>query len=261
MAYCHATDQRMLLESPTAPAQIELGDWRGGAIATALAQGKTAQALLDQIPGLTPETVQGFLSLLLSIGLISPLTASLTAPESGAAESEALRQWEFHDLLFHTRSRQGRTSQTVGSTYRFRGEIEPLPVIKPQPDDWEKIALPLPDGAAIAAQASGEIAQHDLGFWDVLESRRSIRTYNAAVPLTLAQLGEFLYRSARLRQVFQMEKMDCSDRPSPGGGACYELELYIAVYQCEGLAQGSTTIVRNTIALGGCATGIRIWLS
>ncbi len=223
-AYCRSDGGRMVLESPAAQATIELGDWRGGAIATALGQAQTGQALLEMIPMLKAETVQGFLSLLHSVGMV------LAEDE---CESEAQRQWEFHDLLFHARSRQGRTQQVVGSTYRFRevedsDSIAPLPVIRPQPQAWETVALPVPDLESLG----------DRPFTEVLESRRSIRTYNPEAPITLVQLGEFLYRSARMRQMFQMEKMNCSDRPYPGGGACYELELYIAVHNCEGLDQG-----------------------
>ncbi len=221
----HSDQNQWVLKSPLAQAQIVLHDWRGGAMVAALATGMTGQVLLTEIPGLEPETVQGLLSLLVSCQMVA------VCAETGDVDPEpdTLKQWEFHDLIFHTRCRQGRHNQVVGSTYRFRGHIDPLPVIKTQPDEWKKIDLYKPDLEALKAQ--------DLPFTQVLEARRSIRKF-APAPITLEQLGEFLYRSARVRQIFPMENLDCSDRPYPSSGACYEFELYIAVNQCEGLAQG-----------------------
>ncbi|YCK33400.1 hypothetical protein ACNF49_04630 [Actinomadura sp. ATCC 39365] len=39
----------------------------------------------------------------------------------GFHEPDVLRQWEFHDLLFHSRSRLGRHGEPFGATYPFRG--------------------------------------------------------------------------------------------------------------------------------------------
>jgi oxazoline/thiazoline dehydrogenase len=58
----------------------------------------------------------------------------------------------------------------------------------------------------------------------VLEGRRSIREYGER-PITDRQLGEFLYRSARVKELKKMESQDLTRRPYPGGGAIYELEL------------------------------------
>jgi hypothetical protein len=55
------------------------------------------------------------------------------------AEDPALVSWEFHDLLFHARSRLGRHRNHYGGTYPFRGVIEPLtadgrgPPLHPRP--------------------------------------------------------------------------------------------------------------------------------
>src|SRR5207302_3329578 len=104
-------------------------------------------------------------------------------------ESDAVRLWEFHDLLFHSRSRLGRHDYPFGAVFPHAGSIDPLPAVK-APMSAERIALARPDLAQLIAR--------DDPFTRVLESRRSIRTFGL-LPPTLAQLGEFLYRAARVR--------------------------------------------------------------
>src|SRR5581483_11337311 len=60
------------------------------------------------------------------------------------------------------------------------------------------------------------------------------------------QLGEFLFRVARVKDCWQAEaetgrgpvRMDFASRPYPAGGSLYELELYAAVNRCAGLRPG-----------------------
>jgi SagB-type dehydrogenase family enzyme len=142
----------------------------------------------------------------------------------------ALRAWDFHDLLFHSRTRMGRHDQPFGATYRFIEDTAPEPMVKP-----------LPEGPAIKLHRPSldEVAAADPSFTTVLESRRSVRRY-AGAP-TIGQLGELLYRAARVRQVFPPSPgapYEASSRPYPGGGAVYELELYLTVNRCEGLDGG-----------------------
>ncbi|MFC0865097.1 SagB family peptide dehydrogenase [Sphaerimonospora cavernae] len=145
-----------------------------------------------------------------------------------------LRAWDFHDLLFHSRSRIGRHDQPFGATFRFLEELPPEPAIKPPPE--------LSDGAAVElfAPSLEETAAADPPFTTVLESRRSVRAY-ADAPPTVRQLGELLYRAARVRDVVAPKPgmpYEASSRPYPGGGAVYELELYLTVSRCEGLDRG-----------------------
>ncbi|HET9143975.1 SagB family peptide dehydrogenase, partial [Actinophytocola sp.] len=66
----------------------------------------------------------------------------------------------------------------------------------------------------------------------------SVREPDDAHPLTLAQLGEFLHRSARVRRAAQDDKTEVSLRPSPSGGALHGLEIYPVVSRVSGLAAG-----------------------
>jgi SagB-type dehydrogenase family enzyme len=78
-----------------------------------------------------------------------------------------------------------------------------------------------------------------------VEARRSERDYGDR-PLDARQLGEFLYRVARIRleQDVELEtprgpmRMAMACRPYPSGGALYELEFYIVVAACEGIEPG-----------------------
>ena len=74
----------------------------------------------------------------------------------------------------------------------------------------------------------------DIPLTQVLESRRSIRNYHSC-PITAQQLGEFFYRSARVKNLINGEY---SSRPYPSGGGLYELELYPVINMCVGINSG-----------------------
>jgi SagB-type dehydrogenase family enzyme len=100
-------------------------------------------------------------------------------------------------------------------------------VVKPAMSD-RRIELFRPDLDALASE--------DLPFTRVLETRRSRRRHGDP-PISLQQLGEFLYRSARIQHM--VEDAGVSFRPSPAGGAIHELEIYALVTRCTGLEPGS----------------------
>lgn len=140
------------------------------------------------------------------------------------------RQWEHHDLLFHFRSRQGRHRHAMGAGFRFKGVLEPQPACKPNPWRARAVALARPDLSQLASQ--------DPPFTAVVEARRSIRAHDAARPISARQIGEFLFRSARVRGLQQTEIGELTSRPYPSGGASYELEIYLSVNQSTDLARG-----------------------
>lgn len=216
---------QVVLESPRSMTQVRFADWRGPAIAGLLAAGVTADAL-PALPGVTPATVQAVTSALFQAGFLEPVELPAAARQDPVAL--ALDQWEFHDLLFHSRSRQGRHRNPYGGNYRYEGAREPEPAVKSV--DWPRsVSLPKPD-IRILREADPPFAQ-------VLEARRSLRTPGDD-PLTLEQLGEFLYRTARVRGRTRTEHEEVSNRPYPGGGADYELEIYPLVHRVAELEQG-----------------------
>jgi SagB-type dehydrogenase family enzyme len=204
-AYTRRLGAQTILECPTTHAHIVLHGWRPMAL--------LAGPFADPVPGVDSETAREFLDLLDRAGFAD-----------GIAEdaNPALAQWEFHDLVFHSRSREGRHANPYGGKHLFRGVAERPPVVK-APMSRDFVDLP-----------PAELPERDLTLTAALESRHSERRHGPAA-VSLRDLGEFLYRSAR---VTSLREDGVSRRVYPGGGACYELELYLAVNQCQGLDSG-----------------------
>lgn len=223
-AYLHREREDLILESPLAQGRVTLHGWEGAAVAAMLAEPRTLGSLCDLLQGIPREVVALFLEMFLGAGFVCELKPDEPYP----GESEALAQWEFHDLLFHVGSRIGRHTRPFGGTYRFHTKIKPLPAVK-ELEAQETIDLVRPDMSALELE--------DFPFTLVLEERKSIREYGEK-PITDRQLGEFLFRSARVKDLMSTEFQELSSRPYPGGGAIYELELYICVRSCENLPPG-----------------------
>ncbi len=224
-AYYHQVEEQLVLESPLSQAQVLLLNWQVAALAMQLARPHNCSEMVTGVPGISLETVKQFVSLLLSSQMLSEAREDGTIAEQA---NTTLAQWEFHDLLFHTRSRQGRHANLCGGTYRFLGKIEPPPALKPRMSE-EALELYKPDLEAIETT--------EASFTQILEARKSIREYGEA-PIAAQQLGEFLYRCARVKQLIQTEQTEIARRPYPSGGALYELELYPVVNSCEGIPSG-----------------------
>jgi SagB-type dehydrogenase family enzyme len=221
-SYTRREGHEMILESPLAHAQIRLYSARAMAILHTLAQPGRLSELSKRASDLSVDV----LVLLLGAGLVRHV----------GDEAPSLRAWEFHDLLFHARSRMGRHDYQVGGTFPFAGEIPPPPALKSVHSQmWIDLYRPYID-----------VLQHeDQPLLQVQEMHRTVRDYGSR-PIDLSQLGEFLYRTARVRYHTQAEvrtprgpvQVDFALRPYPGGGALYELELYPIVNICNGLGSG-----------------------
>ncbi|MBD2511514.1 SagB family peptide dehydrogenase [Nostoc muscorum FACHB-395] len=224
-AYIHQVEGQMILESPLSKMQVHLFNWQGVAVLAQLAQPCNYTELATQIPSISVDTAEQLLSLLMNAQMLSEVSSDGNILEETNC---GFAQWEFHDLLFHTRSRIGRHSNPVGGTYRFFGKIDPLPAVKPRMSD-DVIKLYKPDLESLK--------NIDFSFTQVLESRKSIRVYGKK-PITAQQLGEFLYRTARVKEVIQTKRGEIASRPYPSGGALYELELYLVINQCQDIPSG-----------------------
>ena len=227
-AYLRRLGDAAVVETPLAPARVTLADGRAAALVGALAA-PAAAAELAARAGLSAAAAAGVLTLLLRGGM---------AVGAGAAEEcdPALRTWAFHDLLFHARSRKGRSDAAYGGTYRFAGGDLPMP----------PALKPTPAGEAVPLARPDRPGRDDPPLGWVLEHRRSVREFDRDRPVTAGELGEFLYRVNRVTDRRAAEvptargpvAAELAARPYPAGGGLYELEVYAAVNACAGLAPG-----------------------
>lgn len=244
---------RWVLETPLSPAKLLIHDGRVLAALGRLAAPASLAGLSAAAPDLGAAATADLLALLVAMEAAAPCDGEGGLPEDSDL---ALRQWEPLDLLFHSRSRLGRHDYGFGGTFRFLDQIDPLPAVKPAPEGADLIALPTPD--------LDRLQRDDPPFAAVVESRRSVRDYGGR-RLTLDQLGEFFYRAARVKEQRGIDRergifYPVSRRPYPGGGAMYELELYLSVAECHGLDPGLyhyDPVAHGLCPVAGFTEGVR----
>jgi oxazoline/thiazoline dehydrogenase len=231
-AYLRREGDALVVESPLAPAEVVLHDSRVAALVLALASPGMVQDLVTRVCDVPTSAVPLLLVLLAAGGVVDD------AQSAGAERGRLLSSrdsWEFHDLLFHARSRRGRSNAPSGATYRLAGQMDLPPAIKPAPAG-ETFHLYRPELEKLESE--------DPPLSWVMGHRRSVREYGA--PLSARQLGEFLYRVARIQDLHDVVietphgpmPMAVASRPYPSGGALYELEFYAAIEACDGLDPG-----------------------
>ena len=220
-AFLRAENQALILESASAPCRVTLCDKRAVAITVALHRPRTVASLAVDA-GVDPTWADTWVRFLEALGLVS-------RAESDA--DPALDDWEFADLLFHSRSRIGRSPDAVGARGPSTLSGPAPPAIK---DAMSADVMAL-DRPSDADRAIGPTLNA------VLDARRSVRRH-AATPPALADVAEFLFRSARVRESRPADPslpgFEYTRRPSPSAGACHALEIYLVVQHCQGLADG-----------------------
>jgi len=231
-AYMRRRGNEMVLESPRAGALFKICNPK---IATALAILSTPQQIKqlrrrDGFPGVE------LLALLVDCQILFKTEAASDSGLRPAEGDDNLVLWDFHDLLFHTRSTEGRHANPLGGLYPYAGVISPLPAVRRR---WPGKKIDLRKFSAAHSEAISPAAT-------LLRERHSTRSFDDQRPITLAELSRFLDSTARVQSRLR-SRLDLGDggpvvtyavRPYPSGGGCYELELYLAVDKCEGLARG-----------------------
>jgi SagB-type dehydrogenase family enzyme len=227
-AYLRRRGGDMVLESPLAGALCKLCDPAIAATIANLSEPQTMRQLRRRrgFPG--PE----LLGLLLDNRILFLVEAGGDKDLRGSEGEGALVLWDFHDLLFHARSTAGRHANPLGSAMAYADVIKPLPAVRPP---WPGEAVEL--GRLAAPDASPLVA--------TLHRRYSTRSFDERHPITLENLARLFDAVARIRARDRLmddddpePELEIAARPYPSGGASYELELYLAVDRCAGLARG-----------------------
>jgi SagB-type dehydrogenase family enzyme len=233
-AYLRRRGSAMVLESPRAGALFKISNPQ---IAAAMAVLSTPQTIKrfrrrEDFPGLE------LLALLVDSQILFKIDTAGDKGLRAAEGDDSLVVWDFHDLLFHARSTEGRHANPVGGLYPHL-DIAPSPAVRPP---WPGEKLDLGKFSAADTEAASPAVK-------LLRERRSIRDFDDERPITLAEVACFLGRTARVQSTWS-SRLDLDDgsqdgpmlvytgRPYPSGGSSYELELYLAVDKCEGLPRG-----------------------
>ena len=229
-AYMRCRGDEMVLESPRAGALFRICDPKIGAALTMLSTPHRVKQLRLQ------DAFQGIelLGLLLDCHILFKVDTRRDSSPRRTEGDDNLVLWDFHDLLFHARSTEGRHANPLGGVYQHAGVMPPLPAVRPR---WP--------GKKIDLRKFSAAHQADLSpVASLLRERHSIRSFDDRRPITLAELARFLDGAARILSRWKSDAGDAGAaveyavRPYPSAGASYELELYLTIRNCDGLARG-----------------------
>jgi SagB-type dehydrogenase family enzyme len=231
-AYMRRRGNEMVLESPRADALFKICDPK---IATAVAMLSAPQPIkrLRRQDGFSGVEL---LALLVDCQILFKIDPARDSGLRSTEGNDDLVVWDFHDLLFHARSTEGRHANPLGGVYPYAGVMAPLPAVRPR---WPGKKIDLRKVSAAHSEAILPVAK-------LLRERHSTRVFDDQRPITLAELACFLEGTARVQSRWSGKVDDGGDspvveyaaRPYPSGGGSWELELYLAVDKCDGLARG-----------------------
>ena len=232
-AYMRRRSNEMVLESPRAGALFKICE---PGLAAALALLSTPQKI-KQLSKRQVFPGKELLALLIDCQTLLKVDVARGSGLRPDEDDDNLVLWDFHDLLFHARSTHGRHANPLGGVFPYADVTSPLPAVRPS---WPGKKIDL---RKFAAADGGQTAPLE----KILRDRHSTRTFDDEQPITLAELSRFLDGTARIvsksksRLDFAGERgplVTYAQRPYPSAGGGYELELYLAVDQCRGLARG-----------------------
>ncbi len=224
-----SADAGLVAQAPFSPVAVAIRDARvAGMLVPAAGSGCTVTELA-RLAGLDLYAAAAALDALLTARIL------VSAAERRAESCEPPKAvWSAHELALHYRARSGWHALPNGGTLRFRGKFPSEPIGRETTGPSAPSTthdLPVPD--------LGQICTSEPSLTEVVTRRQSIRRYDDDNPITVSQLGEFLYRVQHTSALRSTEDGQGSGhRPYPAGGQLCELEIYPLVSRCAGLEAG-----------------------
>jgi len=172
------------------------------------------------------------------------LATSVPLNEVGKSleDADIPKSWEFHDLLFHSKTRNGRVLGKLGGTARFTI----------MPHHQEPSTQPLPGDILLPSIDIANVIAVDPPFGVVLEKRTSIRAWDGP-ELPVVKLAELLARVMHLipRSDEMFGKViERAARTYPSGGGLYEIDIVVFASRVAGLAPGAYVYRQGSHSLG-----------
>ncbi|WP_187271324.1 SagB family peptide dehydrogenase [Actinomyces ruminicola] len=156
--------------------------------------------------------------------------SGVLVPEGSEDDTLERAQWSPHELWFHSTTRRYGRVGNYGGTFWASGRFDP-PAFQPKGHVAADV-VELDDFDETASRPSfGTL-------YDVTERRRSVRRHSVSEPITKKQLGDFLYRTMRLRALHTDQGFEYANKPYPSGGSAYEIETYLLVRSVRGVQPG-----------------------
>jgi SagB-type dehydrogenase family enzyme len=227
-----AVNGELVMESPVTQYRVvlhrPLAAWVVGSLGSPMTIAELSALLKVAEP-----VLEDIVSYLLASGVV--LAGEPGSPVVFAEDDDPdLVPWAHHDLQFHARSRMGRYGGQAGPVFPHLDRLPAAPVTKPRS---EGLRYPL------YRPAIADLVAADPPLTEVIEVSRSYRDYSER-PVTAEELGELLYRVARIRSTESASApveatYTVSDRPYPSTADLYELELYLSIDRCAGLPRGN----------------------
>ncbi|MFL6130822.1 MAG: SagB family peptide dehydrogenase [Mycobacteriales bacterium] len=224
-----SSGNELWLESPLSRYRVVAHEPRVAAMVSALALPTTVARLAAQLT-VAESMAASVVGYLLGTGMLLVAAEETAAgPTFAEDQAPALAAWPYHELMFHGRSRKGRLDAPTGIGTRYRRPVSTPAAVKPVPPG-RRFPLDRPSRADLEAT--------DRTLTQLLEDQRPAQPM--ARTLTVGQVGELLYRAARVRSVTRTHEdgEEISDRPYPSVDGLYELEVYLVTDRCAGLPTG-----------------------
>jgi SagB-type dehydrogenase family enzyme len=228
-------DGELLVESPLAQYEVVLHRRLGSAVTTALSSPVSAREVAELL-GEDPTMVAQIVAYLAGAGIVELGERDERDDSVRFAQDSdpVLLRWSHHDLLFHTRSRMGHYGGQAGAVFPHADKLPTPELVKPV-RAGRRFGLYRPDIEDLIAS--------DPPLTDVLENARLCEDLTDGA-LTAEQVGELLFRAARIRSVTSGStgtdvRYDISDRPYLSIYGLYELEVYVSAHRCAGVPRGT----------------------